>query len=277
MWVEMRNMTSEYHLALKKEQLVQLLSNNTKTTLANSFLALLLTYVLWNVVPQNLVTIWITVLISVNFIRFLMGLYFINHPEKEMKQVSTRLNCFRAGACISAIVWGMSNLLVFDHELDKYQFLVAYLLAGISAGAAVAYSTDLISALAFTFLTIVPMVIIFISSGDPEMMAMAAASSAYLVFMPLSIKMFNAKLIEGIHLRWDAEANAKAIEQLAFYDELTSLPNRRLLLERMQAALLNAERNGSRVALMFIDLDRFKTLNDEYGHDMGDLLLQKQK
>jgi len=217
MWVEMRNMTSEYHLALKKEQLVQLLSNNTKTTLANSFLALLLTYVLWNVVPQNLVTIWITVLISVNFTRFLMGLYFINHPEKEMKQVSTRLNCFRAGACISAIVWGMSNLLVFDHELDKYQFLVAYLLAGISAGAAVAYSTDLISALAFTFLTIVPMVIIFISSGDPEMMAMAAASSAYLVFMPLSIKMFNAKLIEGIHLRWDAEANAKAIEQLAFY------------------------------------------------------------
>lgn len=63
------------------------------------------------------------------------------------------------------------------------------------------------------------------------------------------------------------------IHQLAFYDPLTSLPNRRLLLDRLSQAFSVTARNGYYGALMFIDLDNFKTLNDSKGHDMGDLLL----
>ena len=63
------------------------------------------------------------------------------------------------------------------------------------------------------------------------------------------------------------------IEQLAFYDTLTSLPNRRLLTDRMQQAIAAGARSGRCGALMFLDLDHFKTLNDTLGHDMGDLLL----
>ena len=63
------------------------------------------------------------------------------------------------------------------------------------------------------------------------------------------------------------------IHQLAFYDELTGLPNRRLLLDRLNQALAVSDRNGRYGALMFIDLDHFKTLNDSKGHDIGDLLL----
>lgn len=63
------------------------------------------------------------------------------------------------------------------------------------------------------------------------------------------------------------------IHQLAFYDTLTCLPNRRLLLDRMQMALAMSERNDRYGALMFLDLDRFKVLNDTKGHDVGDLLL----
>jgi len=65
------------------------------------------------------------------------------------------------------------------------------------------------------------------------------------------------------------------IEQLAFYDPLTRLPNRRLLLDRLQHAVLSSVRNGRRGALLFVDLDHFKTLNDTLGHDVGDLLLQQ--
>ncbi|MDD4927836.1 MAG: EAL domain-containing protein [Gallionella sp.] len=63
------------------------------------------------------------------------------------------------------------------------------------------------------------------------------------------------------------------IHQLAFYDALTSLPNRRLLLDRMKRAFALSLRSGQYGALLFLDLDHFKTLNDTKGHDMGDLLL----
>jgi len=63
------------------------------------------------------------------------------------------------------------------------------------------------------------------------------------------------------------------IHQLAFYDPLSQLPNRRYLLNRLRQALSISARNQAGGALMFIDLDNFKTLNDTKGHDIGDLLL----
>jgi diguanylate cyclase (GGDEF)-like protein/PAS domain S-box-containing protein len=63
------------------------------------------------------------------------------------------------------------------------------------------------------------------------------------------------------------------IRHLAFYDPLTGLPNRRLLLDRLQQSLAGSNRSGRHGALLFIDLDNFKTLNDTQGHVVGDMLL----
>lgn len=63
------------------------------------------------------------------------------------------------------------------------------------------------------------------------------------------------------------------IQRMAFYDPLTSLANRRLLIDRLEHAVAACRRHGRYGALLFIDLDRFKPLNDEYGHDVGDALL----
>lgn len=67
----------------------------------------------------------------------------------------------------------------------------------------------------------------------------------------------------------------EAIQHLAFHDSLTDLPNRRLLTNRLQSALTASSRHGRHGALMFLDLDKFKLLNDTYGHDIGDLMLQE--
>ena len=67
--------------------------------------------------------------------------------------------------------------------------------------------------------------------------------------------------------------NETAIEKLAFYDPLTELPNRRMFLERMANAVESCKANGGHGALLFIDLDNFKTLNDTMGHDTGDIFL----
>lgn len=80
----------------------------------------------------------------------------------------------------------------------------------------------------------------------------------------------------GAHLDiTERKASDERILQLAFYDPLTRLPNRQLLLDRVQRALISSSRSGQKGALLFIDLDNFKTINDTIGHAMGDLLLQQ--
>ncbi|MFH0934421.1 MAG: diguanylate cyclase, partial [Pseudomonadota bacterium] len=69
--------------------------------------------------------------------------------------------------------------------------------------------------------------------------------------------------------------NEAEIFQLAFFDPLTGLPNRRLLMDRLRHLLAAREVNAGHATLLFIDIDNFKTLNDIKGHDIGDLLLQE--
>ncbi len=82
----------------------------------------------------------------------------------------------------------------------------------------------------------------------------------------------NVSIIRDITGRKKTE---ERIEKLAFFDQLTGLPNRTLLLDRLKQAMAASARSGHRGALLFIDLDNFKMLNDTLGHDMGDVLLQQ--
>jgi len=65
------------------------------------------------------------------------------------------------------------------------------------------------------------------------------------------------------------------VRQMAFYDPLTQLPNRRLLTDRLNQAMTASKRSECYGALMFLDLDNFKPVNDRYGHDVGDMLLKE--
>ena len=78
----------------------------------------------------------------------------------------------------------------------------------------------------------------------------------------------------GISRNVTAQINAeKALAHQALHDPLTGLPNRIALLDRLSQGLLAMERHPSRLAVLFIDLDNFKEINDSYGHDAGDLVL----
>ena len=96
------------------------------------------------------------------------------------------------------------------------------------------------------------------------------AADVLLTRMKVGEELFLQATVRDITERKQAEEN---IHRLAFYDPLTNLPNRRLLLDRLQHALASSTRSGRHGAIMFINLDNFKSINDTKGHDFGDLLL----
>ena len=73
--------------------------------------------------------------------------------------------------------------------------------------------------------------------------------------------------------RRSASLASREVEHLAYHDALTGLPNRRLLLDRLDHAILQAKRAQEKIVVMFLDLDRFKVINDSLGHSVGDELL----
>jgi diguanylate cyclase (GGDEF)-like protein len=89
----------------------------------------------------------------------------------------------------------------------------------------------------------------------------------------VEVKMRIHNMLEVRLLYKQLEHYSREMESLALHDELTGLPNRRLLMDRLSLAIAHARRNKRTMAVMYLDLDGFKLLNDTLGHDAGDTLL----
>ena len=261
--------------ALQAAQLEQLLATNTRTLLASIGMAAILAYMQRDVISQQHLLIWLVASIAVYTIRIVFNQYFLHRPTKDPAIVESRLIQFRVGVVLSSLIWGSACLFMFTPDLPKNQMFLIYMLTGLSAGAVVSYSVDIISAISYTVLSLFPMLLRLFWSGDEVSVAMSVAGFLYSGYMVVSIRTFNKNMLENIMLRFHAVKREEEIKKLAFYDVLTNLPNRRLLMDRLAHALAMSARTNKRGALLFIDLDHFKVLNDTLGHDMGDLLLKQ--
>ena len=73
----------------------------------------------------------------------------------------------------------------------------------------------------------------------------------------------------------DRKLAEKRLQELAYYDQLTGIPNRTLLYDRINCAMMTATRENGKLALLYLDLDRFKSVNDQFGHEVGNILLRE--
>ena len=139
----------------------------------------------------------------------------------------------------------------------------------------------------------------FLQGKDTDPAALAKIRHAIALWKPITLELINYKKdgtpywVEialapvadsaGTFIQWvaierdigDRKSAQMDIQKLVYYDSLTGLPNRRMLIDRLQVSIKSAARHGRNGALLFVDLDNFKDLNDTAGHHVGDELLRQ--
>lgn len=119
-------------------------------------------------------------------------------------------------------------------------------------------------------------VLVMTAEPDLKLRALAAGAKDFISkpFDLMEARMRIHNLLEVRLLYTQLEDYSRALESLALHDSLTGLPNRRLVFDRLALAIAHAHRNKSTMAVMYLDLDGFKQVNDTLGHDAGDALLR---
>lgn len=123
-----------------------------------------------------------------------------------------------------------------------------------------------------TFQTANPPPVLIITSLDDEASVIKAFNAGAIDFItkPINWSVFKQRVKRIV----EAEHNRAKVQRLEFHDTLTGLPNRALMLDRLESATLRAQRNTSMIALMMVDIDNLKLINETLGHNNGDKIIQ---
>lgn len=270
-------MKLEVENIVRTEKLSRLLTQNTRSVISSAVLGSLLLYTQAQQanIPLSNIYLWGTILLAISFARIGVSLYFAKHPVTADADIGFRLFTLRAGVIITALSWGVNPYLAGKQQSIELLFFSSFIISGMASGAVIAYAIDKTCAMAYIYYAVVPLLIYQLILHTPVTLIMGFSGTIYVVFMIYSIGGLNKQLIDNIVLRVEAQQYDEQIRQMAFYDALTGLPNRRLLQDRLDHALAMSRRHETRGAIIFIDLDNFKTLNDTQGHEMGDSLLKQ--
>ncbi len=262
---------------IDNERLKRLQTQNVKSVLSSALLGWLLMFTQAHEtnIPIANIYLWSFLLLMISVARLVASLYFKKHPVISVEQNTFRLNMLRAGVIVTGVCWGANPYLAGEHQSIQLLFFSSFIIAGMSSAAVIAYAIDKPSALAYMYFAVIPLIVYFVIIGTPQTLVMAFAGAIFVFFMVYSIHELNNLLVENIMLRIKAEQFDEQIRQMAYYDALTGLPNRRLLQDSLDHALSIHKRHLMSGAVIFIDLDNFKKLNDTQGHEMGDLLLKQ--
>ena len=182
-----------------------------------------------------------------------------------LKQPRACLRRLHAAALLAGLTWTPLPLWFFTHD-DLLRMFLTALLLGVASAAMAALAAVPLGAMAYMLPVLLPLIAQLLLTQQALLHAAAWMTMAYIVFLLLVSQRMRAILRDKSRLRLDAL-------RLSLSDPLTGLANRVGFEQRLDAALHRARRRAARAAVVFIDLNGFKSVNDRHGHAGGDRLL----
>lgn len=232
-------------------------------------LSFILSAQLKSFLPESTIILWLISLFIVYGFRYT----FTKQRQATNCTEQASLTVFRIGSLASGLVWGWCGFFFFLEADTVTRLYISFTLGGLAAGASSSLAADKVSFLFFTIPVLIPNIAANFYIGTEVASGMAIMLVLYLVYISFSSKTMGTTLTENLYLQRKAELSEKEVKKLAYYDQLTGLPNRFLFEDRLRQVISKHKRDGNKFALLFIDLDGFKLINDNYGHRSGDHLL----
>lgn len=229
--------------------------------------------VFWDTVPRQANLGWLAATYAVTLYRWMVLRGFRSASDASRERPHWR-RALGLGVVLSGILWGAASLFLFPDESMLHQLLLAFVIAGMSAGAVTTLSAIYGLAVAFLVLSLVPLIWCFALAGNAIGDIMAVMTALFALMLIGSSKRLSRMILESLQTRHERRQAQETIRYQALYDELTDLPNRRQLLERLAQEMSRSKRHGHMGAVLFLDLDHFKKINDSLGHRIGDKVLQ---
>ena len=292
---------------------IDLLFGGLPSILVNlALMPVLFATVMWGAIAPSVLVAWTLAAFALLGWRFALAkTYAKRRPEpSESLRWATH---FTATSLVSGLLWGVAGWVFFVPDSASLQVFLYTSMVGLAAGSIIVTSYWLPAYFAFAVPSVGLSALRLLSEGGAEYTSLALLMGMFLLIITrvaqvqsraaievVQLRDENHSLVERLRLENDAveavnrdldqrvrertaeletevdvrKAAELRLEHLAHHDPLTGLPNRLAFAHLLDRSISLAARRGSRFALLFIDLDRFKEVNDSAGHTVGDRVLQ---
>lgn len=260
---------------------------STVGLLSSLFCAMVIFIGLFSVHGSNrFLYLWLGIYLIINLLRLYSAQLF---KRRQFLEDNIRFwrDVYIIGALLGGSSWGLAAILLFPDATISQQMLMILMLAGVTAGAVSLSSAIPEAVIAFLFFSLVPFIIAIALLAKFVDLLFLTALSLYLIYsIILALKAHditrssiilsyeNHQLLRDLsEAKTQLELSNKKLEFSATHDPLTQVANRNLFLNQLELALNRAKANKTSLALLYLDLDFFKKVNDIYGHSVGDRVL----